>query len=107
MESQISIPSQEAMQQAKDSATVSIVEHLSRFVEVLSLDSGGDETQETTYGLLTPPMGRHRLKVAELLAVLARSGCEAAESAIIDCQAIPKCLHLFATFPFNNILHHS
>lgn len=107
MESQVSIPSQEVMQQAKDSASMSIVEHLPRFVDVLSLDSGGDETQETTYGLLSPPLGRHRLKVAELLAVLARSGCQAAEAAIIECQAIPRCQHLFATFPFNNVLHHS
>ncbi|KAI8474021.1 MAG: SIT4 phosphatase-associated protein-domain-containing protein [Monoraphidium minutum] len=65
-----------------------------------------DATQETPYGLLAPPLGRARLKVVELLAVLLHVGDEAVEGALVAANAMGLVLDLFAQYPFNNLLHH-
>ncbi|KAL0723708.1 hypothetical protein Bca4012_038307 [Brassica carinata] len=44
----------------------------------------------TTYGELRPPLGKHRLKIVEFIAVLLRTGSEAAQK----------------EYPYNNALHH-
>ena len=115
---------QETTQRAKNEAAAAIVVHLAPLIEVLSLEgaaagegsSGGDSgiaaaaviAQDTPYGVLLPPLGRHRLKVVELLAVLVRCGCAAmTEEPIVLSSAVPRCLRLFSAFPFNNLLHHS
>jgi serine/threonine-protein phosphatase 6 regulatory subunit 3 len=65
-----------------------------------------DATQETPYGLLAPPLGRARLKVVELLAVLLHVGDEDVDSALIAANAMGLVMDLFAQYPFNNLLHH-
>ena len=62
--------------------------------------------QETSYGVLRPPLGSVRLTIIELVAVLLRTGCEEAETAIIDSSAVQEVLQVFLRFPFNSILHH-
>ncbi len=64
------------------------------------------ETQETSYGVLRPPLGSVRLTVIELVAVLLRTGSEEAETAIIASGIVREILAVFLRFPFNSILHH-
>ncbi|KAG1662996.1 hypothetical protein FOA52_000567 [Chlamydomonas sp. UWO 241] len=97
--------SDEAVAAARAVAVSAVAQHLQRLVETLSVASATN-TQQTQCGLLTPPLGRNRLKVIELLAVLMRSGCEDAEDAVASCAALPVCLGLFAAYPLNNVLHH-
>uniref|UniRef100_A0A7S0WRG6 Uncharacterized protein n=1 Tax=Chlamydomonas leiostraca TaxID=1034604 RepID=A0A7S0WRG6_9CHLO len=105
-------PMQDAFFKAKSEAVVAIVQHLPKLVELLNADSQGPAAlvvpppHETPYGTLAPPLGRARLKVVELLAVLLRSGSSTAEAAIMQAGVVPLCLQLFAQYPFNNILHH-
>ena len=62
--------------------------------------------QETSYGVLRPPLGSVRLTVIELVAVLLRTGSEEAEAAIIASGIVREILAVFLRFPFNSILHH-
>lgn len=62
--------------------------------------------QETSYGVLRPPLGSVRLTIIELVAVLLRTGSEEAEGAIIESNAVQEVLQVFLRFPFNSILHH-
>ena len=56
--------------------------------------------------MLRPPLGSVRLTVIELVAVLLRTGSEAAETAIIASGIVRRILNVFLRFPFNSILHH-
>lgn len=96
---------QDAAYRAKLDASNTIVQHVQKLIALLQLDEATN-TQETPYGFLTPPLGRARLKVVELFAVLMRSGNTAAETVLMDTGAISLCLELFAKYPFNNLLHH-
>lgn len=49
----------------------------------------------TTYGKLQPPLGKHRLKIVEFIAVLLSVGSQAAEKELIRSAAIQKVLDLF------------
>ena len=69
-------------------------------------DAHGCAAQETSYGVLRPPLGSVRLTVIELVAVLLRAGSEAAERAIMASSAVQEVLQVFLRFPFNSILHH-
>ncbi|KAH1066766.1 hypothetical protein J1N35_031753 [Gossypium stocksii] len=60
----------------------------------------------TTYGELRPPLGKHRLKIVEFIAVLLRSGNEAAQNELVNSGAIRRVLDLFFEYPYNNALHH-
>ncbi|KAL0723710.1 hypothetical protein Bca4012_038309 [Brassica carinata] len=60
----------------------------------------------TTYGELRPPLGKHRLKVVEFIAVLLRTGSEAAQKELISSGIIKRTLDLFFEYPYNNALHH-
>ncbi|CAN8295052.1 unnamed protein product [Cochlearia groenlandica] len=60
----------------------------------------------TTYGELRPPLGKHRLKIVEFIAVLLRTGSEAAQKELIGSGTIKRTLDLFFEYPFNNALHH-
>ncbi|XP_026414245.1 serine/threonine-protein phosphatase 6 regulatory subunit 3-like isoform X2 [Papaver somniferum] len=60
----------------------------------------------TTYGELKPPLGKHRLKIVEFIAVLLRSGNEIAEKELVSSGAIRRILELFFEYPFHNALHH-
>ncbi|MEW5298877.1 MAG: hypothetical protein WDW36_001951 [Sanguina aurantia] len=100
-------------------AVSAIVQHLPKLVQLLVIDDGaiaaaaagsedgqGVQSLETPYGLLTPPLGRMRLKVVELLSVLMRSSEPMAEGAMIQTPSLSLCMALFRRYPFNNLLHH-
>ncbi|KAK9153471.1 hypothetical protein Sjap_000951 [Stephania japonica] len=71
------------------------------------LDVSSDEkVLSTTYGQLKPPLGKHRLKIVEFIAVLLRTGNEVAEQGLVSLGAIKRILDLFFEYPFNNALHH-
>ncbi|GBF89982.1 hypothetical protein Rsub_02688 [Raphidocelis subcapitata] len=79
--------------------------YLPQLVSFLA-SSDADTVQETPYGLLAPPLGRARLKVVELLAVLLHVGDEDVDAALIAANALGLVMDLFAQYPFNNLLHH-
>ncbi|XP_076921871.1 uncharacterized protein LOC143583455 isoform X2 [Bidens hawaiensis] len=60
----------------------------------------------TTYGLLKPPLGKHRLKIVEFIAVLLKTENQIAEQELIASGTIQRVLDLFFEYPFNNALHH-
>lgn len=60
----------------------------------------------TSHIHISPPLGRARLKVVELLAVLLRTGEAGPEAAFVEAGVLPLCLQLFQQFPFNNLLHY-
>jgi serine/threonine-protein phosphatase 6 regulatory subunit 3 len=119
-------PMQESARRAKAEAVAALVQHLPNLVQLLrapmevakpqaAADNGDAAAAEapaltaleTPYGLLSPPLGRAKLKVVELMAVLLRSGDTVAERGIIASGGVPVCLELFQAYPFNNLLHHS
>ena len=69
-------------------------------------DADAGRTLETSYGRLAPPLGRARIKVAELLAALLHAGDDDVDAALVAANAVGRALALFARFPFNNLLHH-
>ncbi|KFK43115.1 hypothetical protein AALP_AA1G082000, partial [Arabis alpina] len=60
----------------------------------------------TSYGELRPPLGKHRLKIVEFIAVLLRTGSEAAQKELVSSGTIKRTLDLFFEYPYNNALHH-
>ncbi|XP_024970030.1 serine/threonine-protein phosphatase 6 regulatory subunit 3-like isoform X2 [Cynara cardunculus var. scolymus] len=60
----------------------------------------------TSYGQLKPPLGKHRLKIVEFIAVLLKTRNETAEKELITSGTIQRVLDLFFEYPFNNALHH-
>ncbi|KAG7653485.1 SIT4 phosphatase-associated protein family [Arabidopsis suecica] len=60
----------------------------------------------TTYGELRPPLGKHRLKIVEFIAVLLKTGSETAQKELVSSGTIKRTLDLFFEYPFNNALHH-
>ncbi|XP_022752860.1 serine/threonine-protein phosphatase 6 regulatory subunit 3-like isoform X2 [Durio zibethinus] len=68
--------------------------------------SSDEKILPTTYGELRPPVGKHRLKVVEFIAVLLKTGNEAAEKELVSSGTIQQVLNLFFEYPFNNALHH-
>ncbi len=99
-------PLQESVRRAKSEAVAAIINHLPSLVTLLQQPDNG-ATLETPYGLLAPPLGRARLKVVELMAVLLRSGDVVAERGLVGSNSVPVCLELFRNYPFNNLLHHN
>ncbi|KAG8655250.1 serine/threonine-protein phosphatase 6 regulatory subunit 3 isoform X2 [Manihot esculenta] len=65
-----------------------------------------DKILPTTYGELKPPLGKHRLKIVEFIAVLLRMGNEATEEELVSSGTIKRVLDLFFEYPYNNALHH-
>jgi hypothetical protein len=71
--------------------------------------SGSDDItvrQQTPYGILQPPLGRARLRIVELLAVLLRVGDDTVDAALIQAQSFQVVQELFVAYPFSNLLHH-
>ncbi|KAI3461427.1 hypothetical protein Pfo_018090 [Paulownia fortunei] len=68
--------------------------------------SSDEKILPTTYGNLRPPLGKHRLKIVEFLAVLLKTGNEAAEKELVSSGTIQRVLDLFFEYPYNNALHH-
>ncbi|KAL3518388.1 hypothetical protein ACH5RR_020977 [Cinchona calisaya] len=67
--------------------------------------SSDEKTLPTTYGELRPPLGKHRLKIVEFIAVLLKTGNEVAEKELVSSGTIKRILDLFFEYPFNNALH--
>ncbi|GMI84056.1 hypothetical protein like AT1G07990 [Hibiscus trionum] len=68
--------------------------------------SSDEKILPTTYGELRPPLGKHRLKIVEFIAVLLRTGNEAAEKELVNSGTIQRVLDLFFEYSYNNALHH-
>uniref|UniRef100_A0A7N1A0A7 SIT4 phosphatase-associated family protein n=1 Tax=Kalanchoe fedtschenkoi TaxID=63787 RepID=A0A7N1A0A7_KALFE len=68
--------------------------------------SSDDTVLPTTYGELKPPLGKHRLKIIEFIAVLLKSGNEVTENELVSSGAIQRIIDLFFEYPYNNALHH-
>ncbi|KAJ4726046.1 Serine/threonine-protein phosphatase 6 regulatory subunit 3 [Melia azedarach] len=68
--------------------------------------SSDEKVLPTTYGELRPPLGKHRLRIVEFIAVLMRTSNEAAEEELVDSGTIQRVLDLFFEYPYNNALHH-
>ncbi|XP_041990624.1 serine/threonine-protein phosphatase 6 regulatory subunit 3-like isoform X1 [Salvia splendens] len=68
--------------------------------------SSDEKVLPVTYGELRPPLGKHRLKVVEFLAVLLKTGNEVAEKELVSSGAIHRVIDLFFKYPYNNALHH-
>lgn len=68
--------------------------------------SSDEKILPTTYGELRPPLGKHRLKIVEFIAVLLKTGNEVAENELVSSGTIRRVLDLFFEYPYNNSLHH-
>ncbi|XP_028808034.1 serine/threonine-protein phosphatase 6 regulatory subunit 3 isoform X2 [Neltuma alba] len=68
--------------------------------------STDDKLLPTTYGELRPPLGKHRLKIVEFIAVLLRTGGEVAQKELVSSGMIRRVIDLFFEYPYNNPLHH-
>ncbi|KAF8048349.1 hypothetical protein N665_2556s0004 [Sinapis alba] len=81
---------------------------LPKLGEMLMLLSVASDSKvlPTTYGELRPPLGKHRLKIVEFIAVLLKSGNEAAGKELASSGTIKRILELFFEYPYNNALHH-
>lgn len=60
----------------------------------------------TPYGELRPPLGKHRLKIVEFIAVLLKAGNQGAEEELVNSGTIKRVFDLFFEYPYNNALHH-
>lgn len=69
-------------------------------------NSSSENTLPTSYGVLQPPLGKHRLKIVEFISVLLDVGDETAEKQLVQMGAIERVLDLFFEYPYNNFLHH-
>ncbi|MCO5552402.1 hypothetical protein L7F22_005913 [Adiantum nelumboides] len=100
------------LQQVPDSQVTANLETIAGMLQRLGdllklLEVRADEKMlPTTYGELRPPLGPHRLKIVEFLAVLVRANSEAARQELVRLGAIQLILKLFFDYPFNNLLHH-
>ncbi|CAK8536234.1 unnamed protein product [Lathyrus sativus] len=68
--------------------------------------SSDEKVLPTTYGELRPPLGKHRLKIVEFIAVLLKTGNESAEKEMVNSGTIQRVIDLFFEYPYNNSLHH-
>ncbi|CAH8387080.1 unnamed protein product [Eruca vesicaria subsp. sativa] len=78
---------------------------LGDFVKLLNATSD-EKVLPTTYGQLKPPLGSHRLKIVEFIAILLKTRSEATGKELASSGAIRKVLDLFFEYPYNNALHH-
>ncbi|KAE9587952.1 putative SIT4 phosphatase-associated protein family [Lupinus albus] len=79
---------------------------LSELLKLLNLSSD-EKVLPTTYGELHPPLGKHRLKIVEFMAVLLKTGNEVAEKEMVNSGTIRRVIDLFFEYPYNNSLHHN
>ncbi|XP_040991874.1 serine/threonine-protein phosphatase 6 regulatory subunit 2-like isoform X2 [Juglans microcarpa x Juglans regia] len=72
----------------------------------LLIVSSDEKKLPTTYGELRPPLGKHRLKIVEFIAVLWKTANDSAENELVSSGTIRRVIDLFFEYPFNNSLHH-
>ncbi|CAM8961320.1 unnamed protein product [Rhodiola kirilowii] len=68
--------------------------------------SSDESVLPTTYGVLMPPLGKHRLKIVEFITVLMKTGNEVSENELVTSGTIHRIIDLFFEYPYNNALHH-
>ncbi|KAI4368063.1 hypothetical protein MLD38_016669 [Melastoma candidum] len=68
--------------------------------------SSAENTLPTTYGKLQPPLGKHRLKIVEFIAVLVNVGSQSVEKELICLEAVQRLMGFFFEYPYNNFVHH-
>ncbi|GMG98801.1 hypothetical protein Nepgr_000641 [Nepenthes gracilis] len=91
---------------AADPETVSaMLARLGDLLMVLNVSSD-EKVLPTPYGELRPPLGKHRLKIVEFIAVLLKAGTEAVEKELVNSGTIKQIVDLFFEYPYNNALHH-
>ncbi|KAK6932082.1 SIT4 phosphatase-associated protein family [Dillenia turbinata] len=90
---------------AKPETIEGMLEKLGDLLKLLDVSSG-ESVLVTTFGKLQPPLGKHRLKIVEFIAVLLATGSEAAEKEVIQLGAIKRVLELFFEYPYHNFMHH-
>ncbi|CAN8255033.1 unnamed protein product [Cochlearia groenlandica] len=78
---------------------------LGDFVALLNVTSD-EKILPTTYGQLRPPLGSHRLKIVEFIAVLLKTRSEVTGKELASSGAIRRVLDLFFEYPYNSALHH-
>ncbi|CAA7030967.1 unnamed protein product [Microthlaspi erraticum] len=78
---------------------------LGDFVALLNVTTD-EKVLPTTYGQLRPPLGSHRLKIVEFIAVLLKTRSEVTGKELACSGAIKRVLDLFFEYPYNNALHH-
>ncbi|KAB1226264.1 Serine/threonine-protein phosphatase 6 regulatory subunit 3 [Morella rubra] len=78
---------------------------LGDLLTLLNVSSDGN-ILPTTYGELRPPLGKHRLKIVEFIAVLLKTANDAAENELVSSGTIQRIIDLFFEYPYNNSLHH-
>ncbi|VDD82867.1 unnamed protein product [Mesocestoides corti] len=59
----------------------------------------------TTVGTLSPPLGKSRLAIVELVSVLCQLEYASLREAICQTRFLPCFMHLFESYPFNTLLH--
>lgn len=59
----------------------------------------------TTFGVLHPPLGLHRLKLVEFVFALVCAKYKCLLDALLCSRIIPGILDLFFCFPWNSLLH--
>ncbi|KAH9317990.1 hypothetical protein KI387_019759, partial [Taxus chinensis] len=82
-----------------------MLQRLGQLLDLLVVSSDAT-VLPTTYGELRPPLGMHRLKIVEFIAVLLRNGNEVARQGLVHLGAVQTVIKLFFEYPFNNALHH-
>lgn len=82
-----------------------MLQRLGGLLKLLNVEAD-ERILPTTYGELRPPLGTHRLKIVEFLAVLLRTSSEGAQQELVKQGAVQLVLSLFFDYPFNNLLHH-
>ncbi|CAF2074748.1 unnamed protein product, partial [Brassica napus] len=78
---------------------------LGDFVKLLNATSD-EKVLPITYGQLRPPLGSHRLKIVEFIAILLKTQSVATGKELASSGAIRRVLDLFFEYPYNNALHH-
>ncbi|XP_019458094.1 PREDICTED: serine/threonine-protein phosphatase 6 regulatory subunit 2-like [Lupinus angustifolius] len=78
---------------------------LSELLKLLNVSSN-EKVLPTTYGELRPPLGKHRLKIVEFMAVLLKAGNGVAEKEMVNSGTTRRVIDLFFEYPYNNSLHH-
>ncbi|CAL0321938.1 unnamed protein product [Lupinus luteus] len=78
---------------------------LGELLKLLNVSSN-EKALPTTYGELRPPLGKHRLKIVEFMAVLLKTGNGVAEKEMVNSGTTRRVIDLFFEYPYNNSLHH-
>eukprot|EP01133_Synstelium_polycarpum_P017757 gene17757-21180_t len=79
------------------------LQHTEELNEMLRKPS--DDSFTTTTGILSPPLGFHRLKIIEFFADLINSRYLCIDQKFMELGILTTCLDLFFKYPWNNLLH--